>query len=302
MKAILLFLDGVGIGKNNPEINPFFQAHLPTFRSLFHQELPHLKSKSISSRLAELVPLNATLGVAGLPQSGTGQSAIFTGVNAAKLIGKHFGPYPPTAVRPTVESQNIFRQLKSLGKTVVFANAFPKQFFDYTNSGTRRLTVTTLSCMLSGVPLLNIEALRRNAAISADLTRARWPELGFPEIPTVSAREAGTHLAELASKHDFALFEYWLTDHAGHAQNMAVAVEVLQRFDEFLDGFLSRMNLSSTLVVVVSDHGNVEDLSVKSHTRNPVPCIVMGYGRKNISARLRNLTHITPTLVDFLQE
>lgn len=246
--------------------------------------------------------MNATLGVGGLPQSGTGQTAIFTGANASKIVGKHFGPYPPTAVRPVIESHNIFRQLKSHGKSVVFANAFPKQFFDYTNSGTRRLTVTTLSCMMADVPLLNIEALRRNEAISADLTRARWPELGFPEIPRISAGDAGHHLAELSAKYDFTLFEYWLTDHAGHGRDMAAAVEVLERFDGFLDGLLSRLDLRSTLIVLISDHGNIEDLSTKSHTRNPVPLVAIGKTRKQLAARIKNLTHLTPALVNILQE
>lgn len=302
MSVLLLFLDGVGIGKEDPEFNPFFRAGLPTLRGLLGGELPSVKRKSISTSRASLVPVNATLGVAGLPQSGTGQTAIFTGVNAARKNGRHFGPFPPTVLRPVIQEKNIFRQLLSQRKSVVFANAFPKQFFEYTHSGTRRLTVTTLSCMMAGVPLLTSEALRANKGISADLTRTRWPDPGSPEIPKVSASEAGSHLADLVEQHDFTLFEYWLTDHAGHKQDANMAVEVLERFDAFLDGALKRVDMKKTLVVLISDHGNIEDLSTKGHTRNPVPCIAVGHRREQFVARTKNLTHITPTIVRFLTE
>lgn len=296
-RIILLFLDGVGIGARNPDVNPFFRASLPTLHSLLGSRLPHSKRKSISAREAILKPVNATLGVAGLPQSGTGQTAIFTGLNAPRKIGRHFGPFPPTALRPVIETNNVFRQLMNGAKSVVFANAFPKQFFAYTSSGTRRLTVTTLSCMMSGVPLMRIKDLRGNRGISADLTRERWPELGYPKIPIITPEEAGSHLAELSAHHDFTLFEYWLTDHAGHSQKMDFAVDVLQRFDGFLDGLLHAVDLGRTLIVLISDHGNIEDLSTKGHTRNPVPCIAIGTQRKTFLASVKNLTHITPTIV-----
>ncbi len=299
-RVILLFLDGVGIGAMDAEVNPFFRAKLPTLRSLLGNKLPHSRLKSISAGDAMLKPVNATLGVSGLPQSGTGQTAIFTGVNAPKKNGRHFGPFPPTSLRPIIETRNIFRQLMNAGKAVVFANTFPKQFFAYTSSGTRRLTVTTLSCMMAGVPLLKIEDLRKNRGVSADLTRSRWPELGYPEIPIITPQEAGCHLGELSEGHSFTLFEYWLPDHAGHSQEMPFAVDVLERFDGFLAGLLDSVDLTSTLIVLISDHGNVENLSTKSHTRNPVPCIAIGNQRKRFLASIKNLTHITPTILHTL--
>jgi 2,3-bisphosphoglycerate-independent phosphoglycerate mutase len=301
VRVVLLFLDGVGLGRKNPEVNPFFVASLPRLRNLLG-EIPHLGKKRLSTSRAILAPANATLGVAGLPQSGTGQTAIFTGENAAKKIGRHFGPFPTTDLRPVLEQKNIFRQLKEHGKSVFFANAFPKQFFDYTNSGTRRLTVTTLSCMMASVPLQTNEALQRNEAVSADITRVRWPELGYPELPAITTAEAGRHLAALSAKHDFVLFEYWLTDHAGHSREMKFAVDTLERFDEFLGGLVDGVDLKSTLIVLISDHGNIEDLSTKGHTRNPVPCIGIGAGRKEFVASIKTIANITPAIVDVLTQ
>jgi hypothetical protein len=297
LHVVLLFLDGVGIGKKDAEINPFVNAHMPVLTSLCGGELPFTPFRGISSERADVIAVNATLGVAGLPQSGTGQTAIFTGVNGARKFGRHFGPHPPSVLRSVIAEKNIFRQLKAIGKSVVFANAFSKRFFEYIESGTRRLTVTTLSCRLAGVPLLTAQELQLGEGISADFICAQWKKLGHPEIKQISSVEAGKHLARIAAKYHFTLFEYWLTDHAGHSMNMATAVEVLERFDEFLSGFLELFEPKNTLLVIVSDHGNIEDLSTKSHTRNRVPCILAGMHRQKLVKRIKNLTHITPAIL-----
>ena len=297
LHVVLLFLDGVGIGKKDADINPFFRARMPTMTTLCGGELPHTPFKKKSTDQAEVIAINATLGVPGLPQSGTGQTAIFTGVNGAKKFGRHFGPYPPSILRPVIAEKNIFSQLKAIGKSVVFANAFPQRFFDYTESGNRRLTATTLSCQLAGVPLLTAENLQRDEGISADFIRSQWPELGHPEIKPITPKAAGKHLANIVGRHDFTLFEYWLTDHAGHSQNIAFAVEVLEHFDEFLSGFLESFDPCNTLLMIVSDHGNIEDLSTKSHTRNRVLCILVGKQRRQLANRIKNITHITPAII-----
>ena len=300
MRAIFLFLDGVGLGKTDPEVNPLFRARLPHLQSLLGGKIPHLRLRRISSAESTLVPLNATLGLPGLPQSGTGQATLFTGVNAAKLIGRHFGPHPTTTLHPLLEERNIFKQIISSGQSVCFANAFPRQFFEYASSGKRRLSVSTLSCRLAGVKLLDADSLRRDESVSADITRARWPELGYPDLPIITPREAGKHLWRIALQHSFTLFEYWLTDYAGHARDMTTSVETLERFDGLLGGLLEDFDFKEYTLVLTSDHGNIEDLSTKSHTRNPVPCLVAGRKHRDISAILRNLAHVTPALLTLL--
>ncbi len=300
MRVVVLFLDGVGLGKTDPDVNPLFRARLPHLRSLLGGELPHLGLRRILSAHSSLVPLNATLGVPGLPQSGTGQASLFTGVNAAKLIGRHFGPHPTTTLHPLLQERNIFKQIKSRGQSVCFANAFPKQFFDYVSSGTRRLSVTTLSCRFAGVELFQADSLRRGDAVSADITRARWPELGYPDMPIITPREAGRQLWHISARHAFTLFEYWLTDYAGHSRDMVTAVETLERFDGMLGGFLEDFDAKDFTLVLTSDHGNIEDLSTKSHTRNPIPCLIAGRKHRELSAVLRNLAHVTPALLTLL--
>ena len=63
----MLFLDGVGIGKGDPSVNPFFAAKLPAIRSLFDGELPSLRKRTakigtntvdINAHFAEADPMN----------------------------------------------------------------------------------------------------------------------------------------------------------------------------------------------------------------------------------------------------
>jgi len=279
MKVLFLFLDGVGIGRKDPSVNPLFAARLPAIRSLLGGALPSLRNRRIFTRRAALFPLDATLGVSGLPQSGTGQTALFTGENASKLIGRHFGPHPYSTLRPVIQAKNIFGVLLRSGLKPYFANAFPQKFFDYAAEHESRLTVTTQSCMMSGIPLSSAADLRAGKAVSADITNVGWPQMGYPEISEITPAEAGRRLVGLTEDYDFVLFEYWKTDHAGHSRNRDEAVEVLERFDGMLAGVIDATDFRNTCLMLTSDHGNIEDLRTKSHTRNPVPLLLAGGGR-----------------------
>lgn len=308
MRILMLFLDGVGIGARDPRVNPFFAARLPALEGILQGHLPSLHRQTASGTHFTLLPLDATLGVPGLPQSGTGQTALFTGENGSRLIGKHFGPYPFSTLRPVIERRNIFRRFNEAGLKGLFANAFPQRFFDYMARHPSRLTVTTLSCQYASIPLLREADLRAGKALSADITGEGWTSLGYPDMPVITAEEAGRRLAHLSRENDFVLFEYWRTDHAGHAQSMSEATIVLERFDGMLQGVLDHLDLRSSLLVVVSDHGNVEDLSTKTHTRNPVPIILYGHRHTDVARTIRDLggtkptlCHLTPALMECMR-
>jgi bisphosphoglycerate-independent phosphoglycerate mutase (AlkP superfamily) len=96
------------------------------------------------------------------------------------------------------------------------------------------------------------------------------------------------------------MFEHFLTDLAGHAQDMANAVEVLENLEAFLAALLTCADLSKNLVILTSDHGNLEDLSVKTHTRNPVPTILWGTGAVDVAAGIRDLSNIAPAILRYL--
>jgi hypothetical protein len=302
----MLFLDGVGIGRKDPRVNPFFAASIPALRSILGGELPSLRNRSLSSRHVVSIPLDATLGVPGLPQSGTGQTALFTGVNAARLIGKHFGPYPYSTLRPTIRQKSLFSALLARGNTCRFANAFPQRFFDYASKNGTRLTVTTLSCLYAGVPLMGSDALERGEGVSADLTNVGWRGLGYPGMEIIEPAEAGRRLAAISRHHDFVLFEYWKTDRAGHARDREEAIDVLEKFDGFLVGILEGIDSGNTLLIITSDHGNLEDISIKTHTRNPVPLILYGHLRQRFLSLVEgrskpDLCRVTPALLRLME-
>ncbi len=300
MGVLMIFVDGWGIGKKDPAVNPLFAASMTTLRSWFRGNLPSLGHRTVEGADAVVEPLDATGGIEGLPQSGTGQTTLFTGVNAARVLGRHFGPYPHSALRPLLEEHNIFRRLLRAGSSVCFANAYPRQFFEYIESGKRRLSVTTLSCRMAGVPLRGADDLRRGMALSPDLTRERWAGLGYDDIPVITPEEAGRHLARLAGAHDFTLFEFFHTDHAGHRQNMREAIAVLEKFDLFLGGLSASFPFDSATLIMTSDHGNIENIGTKPHTRNPVPLILAGDRRASLRKKIRRMEDITPAIVDLL--
>ena len=108
MKVIFLFIDGVGLTASSAD-NPVNKEVCPALFRLFER---HAK------------PIDACLGVEGVPQSATGQATMFTGVNCPKAVGRHCEGFPPIAVRKIVEADNLFLQLKKRGKKVRFANAY----------------------------------------------------------------------------------------------------------------------------------------------------------------------------------
>jgi hypothetical protein len=250
--------------------------------------------------------VDANLGVEGLPQSGTGQATLFTGTNAARILGRHFGPYPHSTLKPMLRDQNIFARVNREGKSAAFANAFPQRFFEYIATREGHTTATTFSCLSSGLRLRDARDLAEGNAISADITGEGWHKLGHPEIPVVSPEVSGERLAWLAASMDFTLFEYWRTDHAGHSMNMSEAIEVLEVFDRFLAGIIGSIDPERTLVLLTSDHGNIEDMSTKVHTRNPVPVILHGKHHEEVAREIRkrsapDLAAVTPAVMEFLK-
>src|SRR5208283_5461816 len=287
MAVLMIFWDGVGYGKEDSSINPFFAGNFPTFKKLFNGSIPSLRTRKIFSSRASVTPVNTTLGVPGLPQSGTGQTAIFAGVHAPRKIGKHFGPYPYSTLIPIIKEQNVFVRLQQRRKKFFFVNGFPAKYFDYINSPRGRTPVVALSYLSAG------------RALSADFTNEGLNTFGY-RLPVMSPFEAGRRFYEIGRSFDFTLFEYFFPDKAGHSQRMKESVEVLERMDGFLAGILDSFDDQNDILFFVSDHGNIEDLSTKSHTRNPVPLIVVGSRRKFFSDKIKKLTDVTPTLASFL--
>jgi hypothetical protein len=301
MRILFLFFDGWGLGANDPATNPFLTAPMPVLRDLFGGALPtrEIRNQVSWRNLVSLAPTDATLGVDGVPQSATGQTALFTGVNAPREIGEHSGPYPNDALRAIIARDNLLKRLASAGRRVAFANAYPPMFFARLARNKARRSATSYAVQAAGVRYRDIDDLRAGRAVSAFVTNKLWRDYGA-DVPLLTAREAGANLARLAAENDLTLFEYFLTDAAGHKANSAHTARVLAEVDELIGGARDASNLADTLIVITSDHGNIEDATTRSHTRNPVPTILIGAAREQIAPRLHALTDLAPALTQLL--
>jgi hypothetical protein len=301
MKHLLfLFLDGVGLAPEGPA-NPFSTHSGAAFRHLAGGQpwLQPFDEQSTSTHLAR--PIDATLGIEGLPQSGTGQASLMTGVNCAALVGRHFGPFPHSKTHDALDHNNLFHKVQALSlpheAPTAFANAYPPQFFTATR---RRSTVTTHCCRAADVEIRDIDALRAGRALPADLTGATWRELLRLDVPERTRATAAQILAETARQHAFTLFEYFLTDKVGHNRIETSPATLLTELDEFLTALLGALNPAEETLLITSDHGNLEDTSHTQHTRNAVPLLVYGWAAPHF-ARATDLTDITPSIVQALQ-
>jgi phosphopentomutase len=99
-----------------------------------------------------------------------------------------------------------------------------------------------------------------------------------------------------------AWFDFWPSDVAGHRSDMSQAVTLLEHLDAVLGGFLQAWGDWPDLAIITSDHGNLEDLSERGHTRNAVPGILIGPAdlRAEVAPRLHRLTDFHDAILNVI--
>ena len=295
-KFILLFLDGLGLGDPGPD-NPLIDpAAMPHCQALWGQ--PLVAGAFIQQPNFLLKPIDATLGVPGLPQSATGQTTIYTGHNAAKFRGKHQTGFANGSLRQLIEPHGLFKRVLTQGGTATLANVYSPAYFEAIAQRRWRYSVCTLLTMTAGLPFRMQYEYEQGNAIFWDITGEIASARGIATAP-ITPELAGQYLATLGNCHSITVFECYLSDYAGHAQNYQRAMAALQCIDRFMAAMLPWLS-SETTLVVVSDHGNIEDLSTKRHTLNPVPLWVVGPAAKKFDS-VDDLTGITPTILECLR-
>ena len=302
MHFLFLFMDGIGFGENDPEFNPFAAANMPNLQKVLNGKRLLRGIAPLETERATLLALDAGLGVEGLPQSATGQAALVTGKNVPQLIGEHYGPKPNKEIAAIVQADNLFIQLRRRGYTAAFLNAYPKRYFESIESGRRLYSAIPLAVTSADIPLKTAEDFYAGAAFSVDFTGEGWrSQLGYKDAPQMEANQAGHKLAEVASLYDFAFFEFWPSDYVGHHQDRENAIGLLEKFDAVLGGLLSAWKDDEGLILITSDHGNMEDLNSRHHTNNPVPALVIGAKvlRDKFCRDLKNLSDVTPAILQF---
>lgn len=279
MKAIFLFIDGVGRAEPSPA-NPVNAEVCPTLWRLVER---HGKS------------IDACLGVPGAPQSATGQATMFTGVNCAEAMGRHCEGFPSAALRAVIERDNLFLELRRRGLRVKFSDAYLSDSVEEI-AARRFKSVTTVMALTAPESVSTLADLMADRALLQDLTRETIQDR-YPDVPVISPARAAEHLFDLACANDFTLYEFFQTDVAGHSMSDARACAVLRVYDQFLAALVRYVDAAGLTLVLTSDHGNIEDLNEHGHTRNPVPFVAYGPHEKALRDRVHSLADVTPALL-----
>lgn len=246
-----LFVDGLGLS-DDPR-SPLQRLELPTLKNLTGSfSLQPFDAPGLAYRVLE-----ATLGVEGLPQSGTGQTTLLTGINAAKFLGYHQGPHPLSRLQGLLRQESVQVWGTGRGLRVLHANGYRQEYLERVLDARRNmLSAFGYSAKAAGLELLPLEDPRA-------LPPAFWSE---PE-------RAGQGLARLAENHDLTILEDWSLDYSAHRVQDKLDERFLE-LDAFVKGFLEAH--SKATLILTADHGNAEEPWHTHHSTNPVPCVISG--------------------------
>lgn len=291
---IFIFLDGFGLG-DAVITNPLYINGIPALEKISGEKL--INGIDIVGPGMLFKGIDATLGVEGLPQSATGQTALFTGQNASGILGFHLPAFPNQRLIELVKSHNILKKLADAGFNPTFANAYTDNYFERAARLRDNMHSVTTHCMLtSGLQLRKEKDLLEDNAVYWDITREYLHTNHNPRITPIDPFCAGEHLAQISNLFEFVLFESFATDMIGHKCDSKKATKILEVLNSFLNGLLQAKS-STTNLVISSDHGNIEDLGIKTHTTNKVPLIVIGPDAHHFKA-VKRIDQVTPSILD----
>jgi hypothetical protein len=212
-------------------------------------------------------------------------------------LGKHLSGYPNQTLRELLEKESILTKITQRGKKAAFINAYRPVFFEHgPDALIRYLSVTSIANWKAGLKFHSFEDLRAEKSIYHDFTNQELIKRGF-QVPIFTAEKAGLILAKASKCYDFCLYEYFKTDHAGHAQNIDNAVSLLIQLEKFILTVIANIDLKNSLIIITSDHGNIEDISITTHTRNPVPLIVWGKNADQLLSQVHTIQDIANVLL-----
>ena len=281
-------------------MNPFVTASLPHLTGLLGDGW-FTTREPISTQRASLVPTDANLGLPKKPQSATGQATILTGRNVPELVGEHYGPKPNPAVRAVVAEGTLFKEVVDAGGQAALITPYPQGYFDAIERGKRLLSSVPLAATEAGLALMTADDLRNGRAVSPGFTGQGWRDhLGYDDIPLLTLPEAGQQIAHIATSYQFSFFEHWPSDRAGHRGPLADAVAHLEMIDAVLGGLLDAWDDANGLLILTSDHGNIEEKDQRQHTRNPVPTLLVGANHAELATQIHDLRDIAKVARTFL--
>ena len=297
----MIFLDGVGLGGDDPTVNPFCVANTPALNALANGHRWLRRTGRQSSERAEFIPTDPRLGIAGRPQSASGQAAILTGRNIPQIIGEHYGPKPNAPIRELLAEDNFFKQLVAHGKTGALIEAYPPRWHKGVNSGKHLRSSYQQAVYEAGLPIFGDDKIYSGEALAVDWTGEGWrSELGYTDTPIYTPREAGEKMVEISRQYDFAFFSHWMTDIIGHRGSIDDAVRVLELFDAVMAGALEAWDDDEGLMLITSDHGNIEVIGDRRHSENDVPTVIIGREKQAFAEGFADLSDFVPRMAQML--
>jgi hypothetical protein len=199
-------------------------------------------------------------------------------------------------LRPLVEERSVLRRVADSGRSVAFANAYPKGWPGA--RGGKGIAGPPLAARGAGALDRHEEALAEGNAVSSEIVNDSWRlHLGHRLVPEVTAEEAGRNLARISRDASLTLYAHYATDTAGHRKEMTAAVAALERVDAFFSGLVDALD-ADTLLLVASDHGNLEDVRA-GHTLNPALGVARGPGAER-AAGLSDLREVAALVLEML--
>ncbi len=296
MSVLFVFVDGLGFGSMDPNQNPVASPDLSFLAPALAPAggppaMGEMAEVTVAGRPVFVTSADACLGVRGVPQSATGQTTLLTGINAPAFVGEHASAYPLDRLKALLEASSLFARGVRAGRRVTFLNMFRPEGLKLILEGTRRASATTAAALGAGLALRTLDDLLRGEAVYHDVTCWTLQEQPY-YVPLVTPDQAARRALAVAGVHDFCLYEYFLTDFAGHSQELDFSRRILGTLDEFLTRTLIDLDDDrgdDLTVVLSSDHGNVEDLSTPAHTCNPVPVLAFG---KRAAEAVKGVTNI----------
>jgi 2,3-bisphosphoglycerate-independent phosphoglycerate mutase len=299
-RILMLFVDGIGLGAADPAINPFVTAHTPTLWELADGAAWTNETPFVQTAQATFVPTDAQLGVPGRPQSGSNQAVILTGRNIPKIIGRHYGPKPDQATRALIREGTVLSALRGGGKSAALVDAYPPDLLARIARGKTLPSSIQQAAIDSGQVLFGAPAVAAGDALTPEWTGDEWhTHLRLLDVPILSPQEAGLQLLHISRRYHFTLHSHWMTDYVGHRGTMDQAVRLLERFDGVLGGIIGGMG-ANDLVIVTSDHGNLEHMGDRHHTENLVPTVVIGQEHAQFALGIHDLSDIAPRILNHL--
>lgn len=298
---LFIFVDGIGLGEDNPETNPFSVANMPNLMALSNGKRWVNDTGKQHNHRAVFIPTDPRLGIAGRPQSGSSQAVILTGKNVPEMLGRHYGPLPNEPIRNLLDKENFFISVNQRGGKARLLSAYPPRRLAGINSGKRLPSSIQYAAIAGGQSLFTKDDVIAGKALTAEYTSHSWvTHLGIENLPDYSAKEAGKKLVQLSRNYDFAFHSHWMSDYIGHRGTMEQAVGLLELFDEVMEGVMEEWQDDEGLIIITSDHGNMESMNHGKHTESDVPTLIIGSDKDELTDGLSKLSDFVPRMEQFL--